>query len=423
MLSGCAAAHKTASGTFAAPATIETSVAAHRPMFQTSFASVAAEPVVRNSDLRQPGSDSGLAIDLVADEQPQQPFYRRLVSPFFSFAPDESSDSDFDFGATDESNGGPSRPGGPGDGPGGPGGGPGGPGGPGGGPGGAGGEPGFSVLWYPSVAVKGQGTELGIVRQRLNFDVPVFFQESGAVMLNVGVDESHFSGAATLPDTGQAFPSDLWNVQVGLKQMHQFSNGWTSMAMLDVGSASDKPFQSTRELTYMLGGFLNIPAKNDRDSWMLGAIYSPSGQLSFPIPLVAYKWNPTDTFHMSIGLPFGVTWEPTDKWSFELSGGINPNVLATYKFTDQWRAYGGYQYMADTYLMADRVNNDDRFYAIEQRVLLGIRWDLPEQFTVDVNAGYAFNRHYGVGDDQSSLRNEVKLESGAFLSGRLNWNF
>lgn len=326
--------------------------------------------------------------------------------PLSSSFPDASESVDA-FGPLGESPGPDGDPGGPG------------------GPGGPGDSPGYGITWYPSATVDGQGTELAIVRQSLDVDIPLWFRDGDAAMLSVGVDESHFSGQATLPDSQRPFPADLWIIDVGLKHMHEFDNGWSSMVMVDVGSPSDKPFHSTRELSYQVGGFMQIPAKNGRDSWTVGAVYSPSGSPAIPLPILSYNWHPSETFHMNIGLPFEMTWEPTEQWSFNLSYTplLDVDALATYKFTDQLRVYGGYQYATDSYFLADREERKDRFFAIEQRLVVGVHQDLGKHFAIDLNAGYAFDRHFGEGDDQLDLSDRVDLESGAFLGGRLSYNF
>lgn len=318
-------------------------------------------------------------------------------------------------GAAEQPDEGPGGPDGPG--------GPGGPRGP-GGFGGSGGEPGYGIAWYPSASVSGQGTELAIVRNRLGVEVPVWSKDADAVMASFSVDESHFSGGALLPDTRRAFPSDLWKVQAGLQHMHQFKSGSSSVLMFDVESATDKPFQSWRDMSYTVGGFYQKPVKNGRDSWVLGAIYSPLGAFDFPIPIVSYNWNPSESFHMSIGIPFSLNWQPTDKLNLDMS--LNPggvDALATYRLSDRLRAYGGYQNVSDQYFLSGRAEKKDQFFAIEQRFIVGLRRDLWKDITLDVNAGYAFDRHYGEGDDQQDLRDRVNLESGAFLGARLIWGF
>jgi hypothetical protein len=245
------------------------------------------------------------------------------------------------------------------------------------------------------------------------------------VMASGILDESHFTGQAILPDTLQAFPSDLWNIQLGFKHMRQYQNGWSSMLMFDVGSASDKPFRSLREVTVQLGGFLIIPAKNGRDSWMVGAMYSPLGTPNFPIPLLSYSWKPSETFQMNIGLPCNINWQPTDRLSFDVSYFplLDVNALATYKLSDRLSAYGGYMNLTDSWFLSDRENRNDQFFAVEQRLIGGIRRELSKKMELDISAGYAFARQFGVGDFQTSLTDQVHLAPGAFLAGRLTWSF
>jgi len=206
--------------------------------------------------------------------------------------------------------------------------------------------------------------------------------------------------------------------------MHRFSSGSSSMLMLDIGTAGDRPFHSSRDLNYTVGGFYRKPVKNGRDSWMLGAIYSPLGPLDFPIPLVAYDWNPSARFHASIGIPFSMAWRPTDRLDLDLSlnpGGID--ALGTYQWSHRLRTYGGYQNVSDQYFLSGRVAKKDEFFAIEQRLIVGLRRDLWNGVSLDLNGGYAFDRHFGEGHNEGNLHDRVNLDSSAFLGARLIWAF
>jgi hypothetical protein len=295
-----------------------------------------------------------------------------------------------------------------------------GPGGPGGLSGfGGGGEPGYAVTWYPGASVTNQGTELSMVRNRVGMEMPVWSNGADMLMANFSVDQSHYSGSARLPDTLRAFPSDLTNAQVGVQYMHQGANDTSTMLMFDLQSAGDKPFAAGRDISFMLGGFYQKPAKNPRDSWMFGVIYSPLGVMNFPIPLVAYNWNPSDTLHASIGLPMSVNWQPSEQLAIDVS--LNPggaDALATYTLSERLQSYGGYQNVSDQYFLSDRIEKEDVFYVMEQRFIVGLRHQLWKDISLDVNAGYAFDRHFGEGDDQQELRDEVSLESGAFVGAR-----
>jgi hypothetical protein len=80
--------------------------------------------------------------------------------------------------------------------------------------------------------------------------------------------------------------------------------------MLRVGSPSDQPFGAFRDLTATLLGFVTIPS--DRDAWSFSLFYSPTSQLVFPIPGVAYVWRPSDQFQANLGIPFSLHYRPTE---------------------------------------------------------------------------------------------------------------
>lgn len=155
-------------------------------------------------------------------------------------------------------------------------------------------------------------------------------------------------------------------------------------------------------------------------------MYSPAGALNIPIPMVSYSWNPSDSFHMSIGLPLALMWRPIDDLTINLSYVplTNVNALATYRLSDLFRVYGGYQFLNEAYYLADRADAQDRFFGFEQRLLIGARWDVWQHATLDLNTGYAFDRHYGEGLNQiSSLHDQVDIAPGAFVGMKLNWKF
>lgn len=282
------------------------------------------------------------------------------------------------------------------------------------------------MTWYPSRSVSSQGTDLGLVKQNLSVGLPVWRDGGDAMTLRVGVSDDHFSTDAVLPDTRQAFPTDLWNVNLGVNYLHNFDNGWTGMLMTSVGSASDQPFHGIREMTFGVGAILQAPAANERDKWTFGLMYSPSGALDFPIPIISYAWNPSDYFHLNIGLPLAMMWKPTDDLTIDLSYTpvTNVNALATYRLSDKLRVYGGYRNFTEAYFLVDRENTDDRFFGLEQRLLGGVKCDIWRNLKLDLNAGYAFDRRYGEGKNQtSSLYDEVDVSSGAFVGLRLNWKF
>ena len=167
------------------------------------------------------------------------------------------------------------------------------------------GDPGYKAAWYPSSPISNSQTpsDLGLVRQSISAAYPIWRKDGDTVLLTAGVRNTMFSTDAILPDTQQLFPQQLWNINTGLMHIHKFESGWSSGLKTTFGSASDKPFININVMNVSFFGFLQAPAKNERDSWLFSVFYSPVGNVEFPLPGIAYLWKPTDNLQASIGLP------------------------------------------------------------------------------------------------------------------------
>ncbi len=293
--------------------------------------------------------------------------------------------------------------------------------------GGGGGPPGYDLTWYPSRSLSNQLGELGLVRQGLNVGMPMWRGEDGNMLLgSVGVRNTLFQTNATLPDTGRPFPKQLWNLSFNANYLHRFESGWTGMLLAGFGSASDRPFESIREVTATLGGFVMIPVADGRDRWQVGLIYLYGGAVNFPLPILSYQWNPSDRLKVGIGLPFSVNWRPADDWEFQASYVplLNINARLTHTLTPGVQVYGGYEFGSESYLLADRANTRDRFFGFEQRVVGGGRWEVGKVLTVELNGGYGFGRYYGEGENQlGTLRDRVDVKPGPFLGLKVGVRF
>ncbi len=287
-----------------------------------------------------------------------------------------------------------------------------------GGPFGGSGGPGYGIEWFPTQSVRSQDVNFQLVDQNASAGMPLWSGDFGTFVFTFGVQNTHAFTDAILPDTGRAFPEDLWDVKFGLTYIRQFDNGSTLGVITGLGSASDKPFHSADEMNVSLITFLRKPARNERDAWMFGVMYSPSGSLNFPVPILAYEWNRSDAFQMNIGVPLSVTWRPRENWTLNASYVplTTGNVILTHDLSENWHVYGGYRSIADSYFLSDRVEEEDRFFALQQRLVTGVRWDVGKYGALDFSAGYAFDRRYGEGSNQGATwHDEVEVDPGAFV--------
>ncbi len=283
----------------------------------------------------------------------------------------------------------------------------------------------YRLQWYPNVPVVGQPTSLGMVREDLSASAPIWSEGGDSLSLHAHVTSELFQTHAVLPNTGQAFPDQLWNVNFGASYRHVFDNGWIGGVSGSIGSASDQPFHSTRELTGSANAFLVVPS-GERNAWLFSLSYSPTSQLPYPIPMVAYMWQPTDNFRANIGLPFQLWYRPIDDLTIDLSYMLLTTVhaRATYRVTQPFRVYAGFDWSNESYFLADRLNEQDRFFYYEKRLTVGAQYFFGKQASLEAFGGYAFDRFYFEGKQLSDSHfNRVDVGNGLFVGAqfRVRW--
>jgi hypothetical protein len=283
----------------------------------------------------------------------------------------------------------------------------------------------YRVTWFPDEEVKGQGTNLGFVRQDFSFTFPIWQCLTDEWSGSIHVRNELFHTGAIFPDTGQPFPDELWAIRFAATYRHLFDNGWIAGGTVSVGSASDKPFDTINEMTAGINAFLRVP-QGEHNAWLFSLSYSSNSEIPIPIPGVAFLWQPSDQFRMNIGLPFQVMYRPIDDLTFDLSYMLLTSVHArvTYRVMPAVRVYAGYDYNNESYLPADRINENDRLFYYDQHLTTGVQFAVCRCATLDFSGGYTFDRFYFEGHSFSDRsRNRIDVGSGAFLSAdfRVRW--
>lgn len=283
----------------------------------------------------------------------------------------------------------------------------------------------YRATWFPDEEVKGQPTNLGFVRQDLTLSCPIWQNCPDEWSVSAHVRSELFHTGAFFPDTGQAFPDELWNIRFGTTYRHLFDNGWNAGGTVSVGSASDKPFHSINEMTAGVNGFLRIP-QGEHNAWLFTLSYSSNSELPIPIPGVAFMWQPSDQLRMNIGLPFQVVYRPLDDLTFDFSYMLLTSVhaRATYRVCPHVRLYAGYDWNNESYLPADRPNEEDRLFYYDQHLTAGLQFLVTRCATLDFSGGYTFDRFYFEGRSFSDRnQNRIDVGDGPFLSAdfRVRW--
>lgn len=280
-----------------------------------------------------------------------------------------------------------------------------------------------SALWIPAQAVADQASELSMTSAGIDLGVPLYMQEGNVWLLTGGVHRLEVGGGAWLPDSQIALPDEFWKVSIGTMHFRELDNGWQAGGILSVGSASDEPFAGLREMTATAVAFLNVPSGDD-DAWNFSLFYSPTSQLPFPIPGVAYVWRASDRLEMKIGIPFSVQYRPIETLTLSATYMPLTNVRlhARQQLGESWCAFAGYEVTNDTYFLSERIDSDDRLYFFDQRVRVGLERKLLWGFSAEVAAGYVFDRTIFQADGFSGdRRDELDIGAGVMGTAMISW--
>ena len=279
------------------------------------------------------------------------------------------------------------------------------------------------LFWIPPQNLKGQPGTLSLSGEEIKLAFPLHIAENGIWLGLADAQRLEISTSALLPDSGIPVPDELWDLEVGTLHIRDLGEGWQAGGMVRVGSPSDRPFEQLRDMTFTLLGFLTIPS-GERNAWNFSLFYSPTGQIIYPLPGIAYVWRPSPQFQANVGIPFSVEYRPTD--SFSVTANYRPlnhvQVQLRQTLGPLWSVYGGYQTVTETYWLADRVADEQRLYLFDQRLTLGVQRELGGRWSVDVSAAYVFDRQLFQAEKFSGSRaDELGIEPGVAGTVQLIW--
>jgi hypothetical protein len=283
----------------------------------------------------------------------------------------------------------------------------------------------YRATWYPTVPVSGQNANFTLLDQNLSVAAPLWMAHSadggrptGGWLLTAGVRNESIDTKAILPDTGQPYPEELWNVNMGLMYFRKLDSGWSWGGGANLGSASDRPFASIDEMFVGMNAFLRIPS-GEHNAWMFSLMYAPMSELRFPIPGVAYYYAPNENFHANIGLPFSLFYRPVECLTLEAS--YMPihtiHAKAKYKIVDCLSLFAAYDWTDDAYALADRTDVNQRFFMYNQRLAGGLETRLGAHWSVELAGGLVFDRYSFEGKQWDTTQfNRVSFGNGPFVT-------
>jgi hypothetical protein len=286
----------------------------------------------------------------------------------------------------------------------------------------------YRIYVVPEQPVTGQAADLGMLQHDFTLSSPLWQDASDEWAASVRVRSQQFDTTAILPDTGEPFPDELWNIRFGASYRHRFHNGWTGGAHLGVGSPSDRPFHSLDEIEVGATALLSVPWRG-QDAWLFFLNYSNTREFipNIPLPGLGYAYRPSDRFSAVIATGFGsIEYRPTEKLTLMASYTALRTVDARVMYTlfRAVRLWANFDWTSERYFRVDRQDHDDRLFYHEKRVRLGAIIGIARQLYVEVVAGYTFDRFYFEGESYSDRDdNRLDVGDGPFASIRLGARF
>ena len=281
----------------------------------------------------------------------------------------------------------------------------------------------YQVQGYSAEEVAAQGKDFRMTEHRLFSLLPFLQSSQRDASAYFSLRAQDVGTAAVLLDSRESFPDKLWDLRAGGQYRQQF-DGWIGGMALGLGSASDKPFASWAETLLDVNLFARAPTEG-HNAWLFFLNYSKTREFlpNVPLPGVGYWYEPSDQVRLVVGIPFAfLNLRPVKDITFSFSYFFVRSVRArvTYSPLRFLRLYGNFEWRNESYYRADRQDDKDRLFYYEKQISAGIEAFLNQHVSLDLSAGYAFDRFYFEGRTYADRdHNRVSIGNGPFVMLRL----
>ena len=275
--------------------------------------------------------------------------------------------------------------------------------------------------------VRGQAGDLALARFAADVTVPIGDGRPDQYAVVVAYDRLRLDGHASFPRTG-VVPDDLERLRGELSWKRMLDENGRSLGLaLSIGSASDRLFASSREMSYGVTAVTYLPRDNG-DAWQLGVLWRSDLRLldGYPVPMAVYHVR-RPTVHLQLGVPIvHVRWTPDP--AFSLSGGwlvAGPVVAVALRPAPAWEISARLSGDGFSAWRHDRQQRDDLLRYRDYTASLGLAWQPFRGQRLAINGGWRFARRLSEDDGGMPFRsddNRLRLADGWFIGfeGRLS---
>ncbi len=282
-----------------------------------------------------------------------------------------------------------------------------------------------NLRFYSSEDVRGSQDKFRAMMYDLSLRYPLILNEEHELYIGTDFDWIDLKTDARLSGSGAALPSDLYDLNFTLGYRRWIRDDWTTGGVLQVGSASNKLFDSWDE-TYLKGtAFLQVPHL-EYTAWMF--FLNADTDRDIPVlPGFAYMFPISRQAIAVVGIPVvGAAGNLSDKVSFQV-GYLpirNANVRIGYSPIEPLTLSLAFDWRTRFFNRADRDRSRDRIEFEEKRATAGVSYDLTQRANIGLEGGYSFDRQIGEGRKRSDRnRNRILVDDGWFATARFQYKF
>ncbi|MBN1669440.1 MAG: hypothetical protein JXR37_00295 [Kiritimatiellae bacterium] len=286
-----------------------------------------------------------------------------------------------------------------------------------------------SALRYDQeVPVAEQEVRLQTCIWEAELGAPLYEADGRRLVFRPYFHRRHHAGTPSLPDTGDPLPEDLYAIGALFSYSHYPGDrtGWVTS--LNVGSASDKPFNSYAETAIDVLGYYVRPSGGP-NAWLFGVAFSNNRAFLpyVPLPGVAYMWNSPKGCRAVIGLPFAsCTYRPSAAWEWHAAANPSPGGTARVRYTPvrPLTLYAQLSTDRQGYFRTERDDAREHLFAFDHVARLGLIVRPARGLALELACDYAVARFYFEGRSYSDRNdNRIDLEDGLRARAALHWYF
>lgn len=224
-----------------------------------------------------------------------------------------------------------------------------------------------------------------------------------------------------LTDVSIAFGGSFGNVELG-GSLGDWQMGYT----LGIGYAGTTPFNDG-DAWYGKADLFAVKAIDRDTRWLIGLNYDGNRVFlpDVPLPAVTYFSRLNETTTYAIGLPFSqLTWKPDEFWTVDLRSALffSFNGSVSYQATDDLKLFAAYVRRTDAFTLPGGFDNRRLLFS-QERLELGLSYDLCANAALTIAGGYAFGQEFDVGYDSRDPGGLRDLDDSGYIRGGVELRF